>query len=278
MVRVIKPIVFVWFFMMNLSVAIHSYAAPISIPLLASDEHVVWQRAPIEIVLPVGTERFVTFPVDVQFGYNTAALPPSVLRVENDNRTLYLTAKQAFDTQRVEAKLENGDIILLDLSAKENADGNPIDIVLPQLHSSSDQTDTTNSYASTASVNYVSLIRYAVQELYAPERLLTQSFNITRFPMETTHVVPIFYDGSASAMPLASWRGDNLYVTALLIKNTLNQSLRLDPRLLCGEWRSASFYPQTLLEPHGTPVNQDTSTLFVVSDQPFANAIQHCQN
>jgi hypothetical protein len=54
-----------------------------------SDEHIVWQRAPIEINLPIGRERFVSFPMAVQFGYNTQLLPESLLRVENDHQTLY---------------------------------------------------------------------------------------------------------------------------------------------------------------------------------------------
>jgi integrating conjugative element protein (TIGR03749 family) len=236
----------------------------------------VWKRTPIAITLPVGKERFVTFPSEVQFGYNSELLPPSILRVENDNRTLYLLAKKPFATQRVEAKLANGDIILLDISAKKEASNNPIDIVLPKRSGSLNNESAGNNNVSSASVNYVTLTRYAVQQLYAPRRLLKVSMSITRFPMDTMHVVPLFYDDSAVAMPLASWRGGNLYVTALLIKNQLHQSLRLDSRLLCGNWKAASFYPQTTLLPKGTPINRDTSTLFVVSNRPFSQAIQSC--
>jgi integrating conjugative element protein (TIGR03749 family) len=241
-----------------------------------SDEHIVWQRAPIHLTLPVGQERFVSFPTSAQFGYNTNLLPASALRVENDNQTLYLMAKKPFSTQRTEVKLASGEIILLDINAKQKADDHPIDIVLPKSHAS--QSDQSHSYISHASVNYVSLTRYAVQQLYAPKRLLKKMMSITRFPMETAHVVPLFYDGSASAMPLASWRGGNLYVTALLIKNLLHQPLRLDPRLLCGHWEAASFFPQSRVAPRETPINRDTSTLFVVSDRPFAQAMQSCLN
>lgn len=241
-----------------------------------TDEHIVWQRAPIHITLPVGKERFISFPNEVQFGYNTTLLPPPALRVENDNQTLYLLAKKPFDTQRVEAKLASGEIILLDINAKKQADSHPIDIVLPAIHQKT-QSNNTNDISS-SSTNYVELVRYAIQQLYAPQRLLKHSNSIRRFPMETSHVVPLFYDSSASAMPLASWRSGDFYVTALLIKNLLQQPLRLDPRLLCGNWKTASFYPKTTLSPRGTPINQDTSTLFVVSDQPFAQATRSCMN
>lgn len=258
---------------LSLGIASISFAQTKQITVNQSDQHVVWKREPIQITLPVGVERFVSFPAKVQFGYNTNLLPPSAFRVENDNRTLYLLAKKPFSLVRVEAKLASGEIILLDINAKAHATDNPVDIVLPK---SAPVSSTTQSQSSAASVNYVTLTRYAIQQIYAPERLLKQSIDITRFPMETAHVVPLFYDGSATAMPLASWRGGNLYVTALLIKNLLSQSLRLDPRLLSGTWLAASFYPQTTLAPHGTPINRDTSTLFVVSTQPFAQAIQAC--
>jgi integrating conjugative element protein (TIGR03749 family) len=189
---------------------------------------------------------------------------------------LYLYAKKSFTTQRTEAKLSNGEIVLLDINAKNHADDNPIDIVLPKVAKNGDLS--ISQKVTPSNVNYVTLTRYAVQQLYAPQRLLKQPMNITRFPMETKHTVSLFYDGSASAMPLASWRGGDYYVTALLIKNLLTQSLRLDPRLLCGNWKTSTFYPQTTLASRGTPINQDTSTLFVVSSKAFSQAVQSCLN
>jgi integrating conjugative element protein (TIGR03749 family) len=262
----------------SLGSATISVAAPLNakgtqIAVNQADQHIVWKREPIQVTLPVGVERFISFPSTVQFGYNTNLLPPAALRVENDNQTLYLLAKKPFKTKRTRAKLASGEIILLDINAKKHANDNPLDIVLPKTKNAH---TSIQSQASTVSVNYVTLTRYAIQHIYAPKRLLKQSMRITRFPMETAHVVPLFYDGSSSAMPLASWRAGNLYVTALLVKNLLNQPLRLDPRLLCGHWVAASFYPQTTLAPRGTPINRDTSTLFVVSSQPFAGAVQSC--
>ncbi len=242
----------------------------------SSDEHIVWQRAPIAITLPVGKERFVSFPNEVQFGYNTQLLPSTMLRVENDHRTLYLLAKQPFEGMRTEAKLSNGEIILLDINAKQEADDNPVDIVLPAIPST--HPDKGQSDLSTDQVTYVTLMRYAIQQLYAPEYLLKQSTDMTRFPMETAHAVPMFLDGSASAMPLTSWRGGDLYVTAVFVKNVLHQPLILDPKVLCGAWKATSFYPQTILSFHGAELNQDATTAFLISDRPFSQAIVSCLN
>jgi len=249
-----------------------------SIATESKDEHIVWEKAPIDITLPVGQERFVSFPLHVQLGYNAHRLPKTTLRVQNDHRTLYLLAKKPFKTQRAEAKLENGEVILLNLRAKENADTLPIAIVLPQKTPLQKTQNTKSNAVNSKSVTYVMLMRHAIQALYAPNRLLKQPRTITRFPMNTGHVAALFYDQSAVAMPLASWRGGDLYVTALLIKNRLNQILLLDPRTLCGEFKAASFYPKTSLEPHGTAFDGDATTLFVISTRPFAQAIQVCAN
>lgn len=239
-----------------------------------NDQHIVWNRKPIKITLPVGKERFISFPSEMKFGYNMNLLPASMLRVENNNKTLYLLAKRPFNTKRVQVKLVNGEVILLDINARKYANDNPVDIILL----SSKTLDSVQNNKNWAKINYVSLTRYAIQQLYAPQRLLKNKMNITRFPMEVNHIVPLFYDNSILVMPLASWRGRDLYVTALLVKNLLNQFIRLDPRLLCGNWKTASFYPKMALLPSGSPINGDVSTLFVISDRPFFQAIQNCLN
>lgn len=239
-----------------------------------SDAHIVWRRAPIQITLPVGKERFVTFPAPVQFGYPVNLLPPDKLRVENDNRTIYFLAKQAFQTVRAEAKLEDGEVILLNINAKPGAADWPIDISLPDkmYNQNADGLST----ASKSSLNEVTLTRFAIQQLYAPKRFLKPSAQITRYPMATKHVVPLLNDGSLLAMPLASWRGGAWYVTAVMIKNLLPQSLKLDPRLLCGNFQAASFYPRTILRAHGSRFGSDSTTVFLVSSQPFSQAMKVC--
>lgn len=250
-----------------------SHAAENTSTQQQTDVRIVWQRAPIKITLPVGRERFVTFPQAAQFGYNVERLPSSVLRVENDNQTLYLLAKQPFDTQRVQAKLTDGEIILLDLDAKIKADIAPIDIVLPEKPAS-DQFNNNN----TSTIDYVTLTRFAVQQLYAPKRLLNTASDITRFPLEASNLTFLYASDAVNTTPLASWRGHNLYVTAIQLKNKLKKLLHVDPRLFCGHWQAASIYPRTALVASGINDDRDRTTLFIVSNQPFSEAIQSCLN
>ena len=236
----------------------------LSITDLAMADHIVWRKQPIKITLPMGKERLISFPQTVSLGYDQNRLPPSVLRVENDNQTLYLLAKQSFDTHRMQAKLQDGQIVLLDITAKESRLDSPIDIRLPK--------STVSPERKSHRLNKTDMIRFAIQQLYAPKRLLSNPFHITRFPMETGHTIPLVYDDSLSAMPLASWQGGDIYVTAVLLKNRLTHALPLNPQNFCGHWQAVSFYPSTTL----SPVQKNMSTAFFLSTRPFATAIHDC--
>jgi integrating conjugative element protein (TIGR03749 family) len=252
-------------------------------------EHVVWSQAPIDVILPVGKERMVSFPASVQFGYDKSVLPDSALRIQNNDHTLYLTAKTEFSPQRVQVKCnDSGKIILLNLSARKGASDTPLDVILAQppntttiqLKNNTNVSSDNNvpsplaSSLSDDTVSYITLIRFATQQLYAPKRLLIQPPSIFRTPMHVKKTAPLFRDGSVIAMPLASWRGGDVTVTAVLLRNQLHQALTLDARNLCGDWRAASFFPQTILAPAGQ--RQDSTTVFLVANRSFADALEVC--
>lgn len=238
--------------------------------------HIVWDgETPIVIILPVGKERIIHFPGQVQFGYDRSLLPSYLLQVQNNNETLYLTAYQAFPTQRVKIKLVNsGKIIYLDLSAKNQGASNiPLDVV---IQNPEENLPATQQNSEETNISYLTLTRFAAQQLYAPQRLITEaSADIYRTPMHTSHTVPLLLDGSVIAMPLASWRGGDLTVTAVLLRNQLQQSIDLDPRQLCGDWRAATFFPQNQLSKAGEP--RDTTTVFLVSDSSFGDVMNQCE-
>jgi len=248
----------------------------------SSTIHVVWKQTPINIVLSVNKERMISFPSSVEFGYDKSVLPDDSLKIQNNNGTLYLFAKKNFSTQRVAVRLQNsGQIILLDLSAQKEADSTPIDIVIAdkrkeqtpsQLKREAD--DVNQNGRTDSSINYVTLTRFAVQQLYAPKRLLTQPHAIYRTPMHTHKTIPLLRDGSVMAMPIASWRKGDTTVTAVLLRNTLAQSLTLDPRILCGSWQATTFYPRSVLAPASS--QYDATTVFLISQQSFSHALQTC--
>lgn len=244
-------------------------------------EHIVWNQTPIAIQLPVGIERIVHFSETVQIGYDKTHLTDEKIRIQNNDGTLYLLAKQTFPIERMQVKLQNGKIILFDVSAEKGASTTPLAIVASEEQSTTSLVSDSSERASLAENNAdsmqsipitpITLTRFAAQQLYAPQRLLTQSDSIYRIPMHTKKTVNLVLDGSVIAMPLASWRGGDQFVTAVLIRNNLPQPLTLHPRNLCGHWQTATFFPQNKLAARGEI--KDSTTVFLVSNRPFSESV-----
>ena len=232
-------------------------------------QHIVWDKTPINVILPVGIERMVSFPTSIKFGYDTSEIPAGALRVQNAGGTLYLLAKQPFNATRVHVMLKDGKIILLNLSAQKNADTVPLDIVLQTIG----DMNVSNSNVST-SFDAVTLTRFAFQQLYAPERLLNDPQGIARVTMHIPEIVGIVEPSKIIAMPLISWRGGDNYVTAILLRNETPNAITLNEKALCGDFVSSSFYPTKTLAPQSTL--GDSTTLVVVTESPIATALNRC--
>ena len=81
-----------------------------------SPVRIVWNKAPIAIPLVVSEERLVHFPDSVSIGLPQSLTP--FLRSQSINGTLYLLARQPFETTRVMVRSEtDGPIYVLDISA-----------------------------------------------------------------------------------------------------------------------------------------------------------------
>ncbi|HLB57867.1 MAG TPA: TIGR03749 family integrating conjugative element protein, partial [Gammaproteobacteria bacterium] len=235
-------------------------------------EHVIWNKIPISFVVPVNTERLISFPGAVVFHNADATLTTDKIAILNNAGTLYIKAKQAFDPIRVPIILkETGDVILLDLSAKANADDSPVEVLLPASESDSNGTNKSASEMRTASVDYPRLMRFAIQQLYAPMRLVHEDSSLYRTPMYTSTSVFLVPNNKVITMPLISWRGGDLYITAILLKNLLRERVHLNPTELNGRWLAASYYPTHYLTPKGT--EHDRTTLFLISNRPFNEAL-----
>ncbi len=118
----------------------------------------------------------------------------------------------------------------------------------------------------------MSLLRYAIQHLYSPERLVHEDGAFSRTPMFTSRSVALVNQAAVLAMPLASWQAGAYTVTAVLLKNTTRHRVLLSPQTLHGSWLATSFYPSNYVNARGHL--RDRTTVFVVSDQPFNQALQ----
>ena len=233
-------------------------------------ERIQWQKTPIAIGLNVGEERLVHFRGPVSVGL--PATLESRLRTQTVNGTVYLKAKRAFTSIRVIVReIEGGQTYLLDLSADANSgatsgDKQPIEVYLDETRNTENRLAERNQVAD---FGYVSLTRYAAQQLYAPMRLLSSAPGIVRVPIQQQAVALVPGHG-VDATPLVGWRAGRLFVTAVKLTNRLAQAQTLDPRTLRGAWLSAAFQHSRLL-PAGDEA--DTTAVYLVSEQPFYLAL-----
>lgn len=242
-----------------------------------SAEHVMWNGTPISFEVPVGQERLISFPGDVEFKNMNPNLTSDQVSITNNDGTLYIKALKPFDPIRTYVEIKStGQIVYLDLSAQNGGDDTPVSVVTQNQGSQSAKQNQTSS--TSASPNIITMEAYAVAQSYWPQRLLSQLnqnpdyFNFARTPMYTTHSVHLIMGNNILALPQASWRNGDLFVTAVLLINPNKQTINFDPfQDFIGDWKAKAFYPTNYLTPQGTA--NDRTVVFLVSDQPFNSAL-----
>jgi len=243
-------------------------------------ERVLWDKHPINVQLQIGHERLIHFPDEMRYW-----LPDSIkhkVSVLAANGVLYIKALEHFPRTRIRVQgLSDQQVFLLDVMAGEAATVGDELIVITQesvrnLSKESTSLKTTEDWR-------IRLTRYAAQQLYAPERLAGGDSAIKRIALEVSTSVPLIRGGLVETMPIASWQGNGLTVTAVKIRNLSMQSLQLGfdqsstlPLLnlidrLRGDWLTATLQHSHL----GLAGSEtDTTTLYLVSDQSFLESLK----
>lgn len=244
-----------------------------------------WKREPIDVKLPVGTERIIVFGDEVRVGLPDPIADSDVLRVQSTNGAVYLKAKTPFDTQRVQVQaMHSGQIMLLDLVGVKKASHETIKIVDDAETGDDGRTSTARDADQQGSAGHkpipsdaftrgatqragapvpVQLVRHAAKALYAPQRIVGQSAGIHRVAIHTSRIAGLMPAYPVSAQTLAAWQAEPYTVTAIQITNRdPNRRFSLDPRNLAGDFYAASF-----MQPMVGPAGQlsDTTTLFAVT-------------
>nr|WP_240347013.1 TIGR03749 family integrating conjugative element protein [Pectobacterium brasiliense] len=247
-----------------------------------------WERIPLQIPLNVGQERIVFVDKNVRVGF-----PPSLsgkLRVQSSGGSVYLSASEPFSSTRLQLQdVENGEVILLDISAVEGKSvREPVQVVYAgevssvstndnakvsgssnkasHPSSSRESADKAERHSPVSSVPVpVLLTRYAAQSLYAPLRTVEPVPGIGTVSLKLpSPITTLFPSEPVVAVPLAGWRLNNFSVIALQVRNTSSGSkVILDPRRLQGRFVSATFQHRWLGNA-GTP--EDTTVAYLVID------------
>ncbi len=243
-------------------------------------ERLIWDKHPIQLTLPVGTERLVTFPTPVRVG-----IPMTVsehLTTQSLDGTVYWTASVPFTTTRVQVQsVVDNQLYLIDLSASEESDDSDVEIVVPNhttvqsiesLESSPQQRP---AHPPNSRLDVITLTRHAAQQLYAPKRLLDANPNLHRVRVSDTPTQHLIRGQSIEATPVAAWRKGRLYVTAFQLKNLSASPATLDPQSIRGDWQAATFQHDRL---KGSGTLEDTTAVYLISDHPYrARPVSHGQ-
>jgi integrating conjugative element protein (TIGR03749 family) len=240
----------------------------------ANPEHIVWDRSPIQVTLPVGQERRIDFPVPVKLVATKKAVKASKPIQIREDGSIYWTALQPFETQRIQAVTFTGYSYFLDVSAKKGGASHPI-IILDDRMPADAQMSADKKKPLTYDYDAADLVRYAAQSSYAPVRLVKPLPGITRVPVApqacSDHLYrfhPLSYE------PIAQWQSPGIptrYVTAVRVTSRASDEVVFDPRLLRGDWIAASTQ-HIVLEAAGN--DGDNTTWYLVSAQPFEETCQ----
>lgn len=252
--------------------------------VLAADQapkRMIWKGDPLRVPLSQNVEQRITFP-DAKIIW--ADLPNQLKGklvtqiVAND---VYWTAKEPFDRIRITLGEEGSDkVFLMDVSASSKKVITPRIVVMmgsdpyssiPEPPKTIKSTvDNVRASSSSPVAGYATLLRFASAEVYAPQRLRMKGTGIVKVSISPASVHSLLPQHTLMISTAAAWRSNNLYVTALEVVNKSAQNVMLDPREIRGVWKAALFQ-QNILRSHGG--RDDNTTLFLVSDKPFTDAI-----
>ena len=229
-------------------------------------EHRVWNKTPIHIVLPVGKERRIDFPLSIQLQVPMSIKSMSERIQITESGSVYWIATKSFKRQRVNAITATGYSYVLDIEARPKGHQHPIAIVDDRIPK--ELSNTVQSTQNIIDYDYVDLIRLAAQSVYAPDRLIKTLPGIRRVPLENVEL-PLVKGADLLTEPMAQWMAPTiptLYVTAIRVTSNALKTVVLDPRLLRGDFLAASSQ-HAFVNPAGE--TGDTTTWYLVSAQPF---------
>lgn len=243
-----------------------------------------WERIPLALPLIVGQERIVFVDQNVRVGLPRHLVDK--LRVQSTGGTLYFLAKEPIEPTRLQLQnMNTGDIMLVDIIAtpgKANQPAlEPIKIVAgdnsaarygqpsPKAEDSKAANRSTEQNIDDAAPAQretplpVVMTRYAAQMLYAPLRTVEPVLGIAQVNIKRNlDLITLLPTRPVEARALGAWRLEDLWVTAVKLRNTSSQLMTLDPRELMGDFVTATFQ-HPYLGAKGDA--SDTTTVYLVT-------------
>lgn len=245
-------------------------------------ERAVFERQPVQVALPVDSERLITLPAPAALHVPTDMA--QVARLEVIDRTIYATALKPFTPIRIVAELiDSGQQIPMDLEAGKHtatatnelevfvvAPGEPgAEIGDAQIAEAG--TESGNARSTTPDMpaaDMVELTRYAAQQLYAPPRLARPMPGIQQVDLAQEPVEGLIRGIKVETTPVGQWRSGGLYVTAVRVTNRSSLPVELPLEDVRGNWIAATAQ-HGRLGPAGS--DTDTTAIYLVCERAFAS-------
>ncbi|MGF6513065.1 integrating conjugative element protein (TIGR03749 family) [Pseudomonas sp. BT76 TE3572] len=228
-----------------------------------------WERLPLAVPLIVGQERVVFVERNVRVG--VPAKLGDRLRVQSAAGTVYLRANEPIEPTRLQLQdATTGELILLDIVAEASKSGQSTlePIRIAEQHASQQAAGVGSSsngqqpaLPAPQTPLPVVLTRYAAQNLYAPLRTVERLPGVRRVNLPPDLSLDLLLPSlPVYAKALSAWRLDDYWVTAIRLTNQATRTVNLDPRLLQGDFATATFQHHNL-GPKGSAL--DTTVLYL---------------
>lgn len=238
---------------------------------------------PLRLTIRNGEESVLRFPWAVEPGF-----PSSLIGMLDQPRvigdTFYLTPASPFDFERFTfLSPETGAIILMDIRSSDESLPARVMITDARLAEAAAEAKSTSPALQPApdkpeqhGVRYthIELARYAMQQVYAPDRLIQHLPGLTEVSVKQPVVVQDLVPGArVDAVPWKEWRTpDGRYLTVLAVQNRGSFEVSLDPTLRRHSRHEIASTPyRSVLAPAGMP--GDETALVIISRVAWADAI-----
>ncbi len=244
--------------------------------------NIVWDGVAPKIKVGVGVERVIKFDDNkIQVGVPIEHM--GIASAESNNGVVYLRCSAPFKETRYRFReKESGKIFLVDVTCVSGLGPQaPIAIVSPistnpieeEINNNLDETLATDiepplveEIPEPVQYGVTTLVRYAMQQTYSPERLIDHKPDIQTIAFDSDvtslNIVP---GVEVRSRILGQWKNEGLYITSVYLQNMTNEIIDLDPRYLTGRhaWKASA-----LMNDHLSPANTfgDATTLVTVSN------------
>ena len=246
-------------------------------PLLALGQEVVrhdWQGEPIRIQVPIGADRRIVVEGAEELRIGVPSELDGAFQAQSIGNSTWWQATVPLDREQILISAHPfPELIIAEVTAL------PETPPLPNLVIRIPEPSESPAVTHRAPPGFAKLTRWAIQQLYSPARLRTNLPSVTQTTLSSDPinlfrcgpVSPSACGGAVQATPIAAWRTETHFVTAVHLENRTPESIVLDPRDLRGRWRTAAFV-NSRLAPTGH--HHAATILVLISDESPAAALQ----